>query len=413
MKKNVFAAFVGSLIIGTASPCAAQSPAEEMLDQGRSAYMNYDFDEAARLYANARKKAGKKATEDFLELCDLYNSQLTMARNFLERVEKIQIIDSISVPKADFFKAYRIPASSGFLGDASHLPAGADSEAVDYVFTNEGGDYKLWAAPDSTDTMRLMEAIRLTDGSWHEPTHLADGLSEDGDALFPFMMADGVTLYYADNGSNSMGGYDIMVATRDAADGEFLQPQNLGMPYNSPYDDYLLAIDELNGVGWWATDRNQLGDNLTLYVFKVNDLRQNYDPDEEELISYARVDDYILTQEPETDYDELLETIRAISPEAPRVKKVDFMFPMGDGVTYCTLKDFKTAAGRSAMKNYLAAKKEYDRKRERLTDLRKKFHKSHSSQTAQTIASLEQETERDAEALRKLRSDVYKAELKK
>ena len=89
-----------------------------------------------------------------------------------------------------------------------------------------------------------------------------------------------------------------MVATRDAADGEFLQPQNLGMPYNSPFDDYLLAVDELNGVGWWATDRKQLGDSLTVFLFKVNDLRRNYSPEDENLTAFARVDDIILTQIP-------------------------------------------------------------------------------------------------------------------
>ena len=227
----------------------AQTVADELLDKGRKAYMDYDFDGAAEHYANARKKAGKKASVEFLETLDLYNRQLTMAENFLERVEKIEIIDSITVPKKTFFKHYLLPPPSGYLGDGAMLPNGADADEVDYVFTNEGGDYKLWAQPDSSGVFRLMEAIRLTDGSWNPPAHLDDELSEGGDAVYPFMMADGVTLYYADNGDNSMGGYDIMVATRDAADGEFLQPQNLGMPYNSPFDDYLLAVDELNGVG--------------------------------------------------------------------------------------------------------------------------------------------------------------------
>ena len=82
----------------------AQTVADELLDKGRKAYMDYDFDGAAEHYANARKKAGKKASVEFLETLDLYNRQLTMAENFLERVEKIEIIDSITVPKKTFFK---------------------------------------------------------------------------------------------------------------------------------------------------------------------------------------------------------------------------------------------------------------------------------------------------------------------
>ena len=84
------------------------------------------------------------------------------------------------------------------------------------------------------------------------------------------MMSDGITLYYANDGDNTLGGYDIFM-TRKGDDGRFLQPQNIGMPYNSPYDDYMLAIDEVTGAGWWATDRNQIPDSVTIYVFVPND----------------------------------------------------------------------------------------------------------------------------------------------
>ena len=389
----------------------AQTVADELLDKGRKAYMDYDFDGAAEHYANARKKAGKKASVEFLETLDLYNRQLTMAENFLERVEKIEIIDSITVPKKTFFKNYLLPPSSGYLGDGAMLPNGADADEVDYVFTNEGGDYKLWAQPDSSGVFRLMEAIRLTDGSWNPPAHLDDELSEGGDAVYPFMMADGVTLYYADNGDNSMGGYDIMVATRDAADGEFLQPQNLGMPYNSPFDDYLLAVDELNGVGWWATDRKQLGDSLTVFLFKVNDLRRNHSPEDENLTAFARVDDIILTQDPDSNFDSLLEEIKKINPAVPAERNIDFIFPMRNGKIYYEYSDFKNAGARAMMKKYMAAKKNLDEKSANLSDLRREYYDTPVEATATKIRRLEADTERDRVNVDKLRSEVYRAEV--
>ena len=248
MKKTLYvAAILSAAIAGYAADASAQS-ADELLSQGREAFLDYRFDEAARLYAQAQKKA-KRSDEFFADKYDTYRRQLNDAENFLNRVEKIVVIDSITVPRREFFKAYRLPASAGSVRGAEALPGRrADfDDSIDYVFTNEEGDYKLWAQPDTTGYMHLVEASRLTDGSWSEATPLSEELSEDCDAIYPFMMADGVTLYYADNGENSIGGYDIMVATRDAADGSFLQPSNLGFPYNSPYDDYLLAIDELNG----------------------------------------------------------------------------------------------------------------------------------------------------------------------
>lgn len=389
-------------LIGAASISYAQS-ADNYIEAGREAFLRYDFDEAAKQYALATKKLKKEKSE----LLELYNAQLELAEGFLDRVEQIVVIDSLAVPKDDFFKAYKLPASAGSLGGADALPfPGKD---VDYVFTNEGDDFKMWAQPDTTGFYRIAESIRLTDGEWHTPTWTPEELGLGANADYPFMMADGVTLYYASDGDESMGGYDIFVVTRDASTGEYLQPQNIGMPYNSPFDDYLLAVDELNGVGWWATDRNQLGDKVTIYVYKLNDLRKNYNPDEEEdLVSLARIDDYRATWPEEEDFTELINTVRNITVEKKR--KADFYFPMSGGVIYTSLDDFRTSGGRTMMKKYLSAQKDLEQAENELSALRKKYAASHSSSLKEHIIKLETSTEKAREGLRKLRSEVYRAE---
>ena len=386
----------------------AQS-ADELLAQGREAFLDYRFDDAARLYAQAQKKA-KKSDEFFADKYDTYRRQLTDAGNFLERVEKIAIIDSISVPRKNFFKAYRLPQSSGSLRGADGLPGRRSEfdEAIDYVFTSEGEDYKIWAQPDTTGYMHLVESTLLTDGSWSAPAPLSEDLSEDRDAIFPFMMADGVTLYYAENGENSIGGYDIMVATRDASDGSFLQPSNLGFPYNSPYDDYLLAIDELNGVGWWATDRNQLDDELTVYVFITNDLRNNYSPDEDDIIGFARIDDYIATQPEDADYDELLATIRSIDPEA-RAKKNEFTLQASKGRIFHRYDELPDAASRTAMKRYSEASAKLAAAEVDLRRMREEYGGSRSSALGGRIRQAETQIETTRSEVSKLHSELHRS----
>lgn len=396
-----------SIILATSAAAQAQS-ADELLSQGREAFLGYRFDDAASLYAQAQKKA-KKSDEFFADKSEVYRRQLTDARNFLERVEKIAVIDSITVPRKDFFKAYRLPLSSGSLRGAEGLPGrrGDFDDSIDYVFSNEGDDYKIWAQPDTTGYMHLMESTLLTDGSWSEPTPLSDDLSEECDAIYPFMMADGVTLYYAENGENSIGGYDIMVATRDASDGSFLQPSNLGFPYNSPYDDYLLAIDELNGVGWWATDRNQLDDELTIYVFVTNDLRTNYSPDEDDIIGFARIDDYIATQPEDADYDDLLATIRAIDPEA-RAKRPEFTLQASKGRIFHRYDELPDAASRTAMKRYIGAEADLSKAEEELRRMRAEYDKSHSSALGNRIKQAEIQIESTRKEVRQLFSELHK-----
>lgn len=392
-------------VFATIGTTASAQTADELLARGREAYLDYRFSEASRDYAAAKKKA-KRGDTSFEDLYTTYERQLNQARDFMQRVENIVIIDSISVPRDRFFKSYLLPASAGSLGDGKSLPKGMEGD-VEYVYTNEGGDYKLWSEPDTTGYSRLVESTLLTDGKWSTPTPLSEDLSEECDAIFPFMMADGVTLYYADNGENSIGGYDIMVATRDATDGSFLQPSNLGFPYNSPYDDYLLAIDELNGVGWWATDRNQLDDMLTIYVFITNDLRNNYPSDEEDLVSYARISDYFMTQPEDGDYDELLATIRGIDPDA-RAKKPEFTFPASRGRIYHRYDELPDAASKSAMKKYLAAADQLSKSEKALRDNRMKYSRTHNTQLGKQIAADEKNVEKQREETASLLSALYK-----
>ncbi len=393
--------YIAGAILSLFSLTAGAQTVDELISNAHDAYMNYDFTEASRLLAAAKKKARKEIPPAIEEEEKL----ISLAESFLDRVEKLVILDSISVPRKEFFKAYKLPVSSGVLSGLEGLPY--EGSNVEYVFTNEGDDYKIWMEPDTAGIYKIKESIRLTDGKWHEPSDVSEVLNEMGNTIFPFMMADGVTLYFASDNDESLGGYDIFVAKRDATDGTFLQPQNIGMPYNSPYDDYMLAIDELNGVGWWATDRNQLGDDITIYLFKVNDLRSNYDPEEEGITDFAKIADYKATWVPDENYESLIEEINAIQPGEDK-KQIDFLFPIPGGKTYTTLDDFKSAAGKTAMKRYLDAKKSYESGMTNLDSLRRKFAESKSGSLAKSIIASEKALDIEKENLRKLRSDVYK-----
>lgn len=384
----------------------AKGQADAALYLGRLDYLDYDFEGARNNYASYRNLLKREKREP-TEALEEDEKRLETAEGFLERVEKIAIIDSINVPRDQFFKSYKLPASAGSLNPATMLPFDDRKELSAVVYMNEDGDRMIWAETDSIGNLHLMEAMRLTDGSWHEPTPVGESLAEGGNADYPFMMADGITLYFATDGEGSIGGYDIFVATRDPSTGEFMQPQNMGMPYNSPANDYMLAIDELNGVGWWATERNSDSDHVTVYVFVPNELRKNYDTENDDVVSFARIEDYKATQN-DKDYTQLLEEIAAIDP-SERPRKADFHFPVNEGNVYTTLSDFKSASARELMSTYLQAKASAAKADTELRELRKKYARGDHS-TAQQIAKLEKEAEKRASDLRKMRSDIYRAE---
>lgn len=383
-----------------------------LLYLGRLAYLAYDFEKALELY-DAFEEQSEKGKQPLPGDVESARRQLTVAENSLGRVEKIEILDSIAVAKDLFFQSYKLPRSAGRLEGGEELKESTHQDTVGTAFINEGDDFMIWSEPDSLGNLVLLESIKLTDGEWHSPTSTPSLLGGGGNAAYPFMMPDGVTLYYASDGEESMGGYDIFVASRNPQTGEFLQPQNIGMPYNSPFDDYMLAIDEENGLGWWASDRNLLDDKITVYLYKVNELRKNYNPDDEDIVAKAKISEFELTQDSEkaAEYAELLETVDNINPDEQK-KKADFYFPRGNGTYYTSFADFSSGASVEAMKKYLEFKKTLREDETRLDEMRRNYHEKRSASLGQEISSLEKKMEKARQEELRLRSNVYKIENK-
>lgn len=374
---------------------------------GRLAFLDYDFDTATDFYDDFRTyrdKLGQVAGEDVEES----ERELAIAESAITRVENVAVIDSLSVPKDKFFEYYRLPKSAGKLLPPDAIPFKESSQGAVMAYATEAGDYMIWGEPDSIGNAHLVESLRLLDGTWQEPKPVADHFSNKY-ADYPFMMPDGVTLYFASDGEGTMGGYDIFVATRDATTGEYLQPQNIGMPFNSPYDDYMLAIDEDNGIGWWATDRNRQGDNVTVYVYSVNDIRKNYDPDDENVASFARLSDYKATWNPADSeiYERKLAAIEGMENPSPE-KKIDFNFPIGNGEYYHSISDFKNRAAFDAMNAYLKAADELGDKEQLLDRLRRRYPMSRADNLREEITALEHDIELKRTELTKLKSNVYR-----
>lgn len=390
----------------------------DLLDEGRLAFERYDFEQASELYGKFAQSLRKKPNPEREALLEVYERQLETAENFLDNVQKIEIIDRIDVPAEGFFNAIKLPADGSCLREASTAPF-AEGRNSDFLFSDESGDFIMWTQTDENGRERIAESSRLTDGSWEQPIVESDILNDGGNARNPFMLTDGTTLYYACDGEGSMGGYDIFVATKDPSTGEYRQPLNLGFPFNSPSDEYLLAIDEENGVGWWVTDRNHIDGQVSVYVYLTNEVRRNYNAEEEaDIISLASASDIALTQNSDTDYSRIKRQIADSSKKKSVEKKTDFIFVMPGGQLYTKLADFSSTAAKRLMQQYVAADKEQKTDLERLAQLRRKYFdsgrgKGTSAGLANQILDLEKKTEQQSEKLLKMRNSIIASEAKR
>lgn len=393
----------------------------------------YDFDRAQEYldkYVAKRSKAEAAADANFLpsgavepvDWTDYLAERILTGRSMLDRVEKVQIIDSVNVPFTDFYRAIRLAAPAGSLLSGEQIENIVEPEWLrqhsveqfsDAAYVSENGDDVIWVGSDANgDRSTMYESVRLVGGKWDNPVKLFDYNSifgEDSGSWidFPFLMSDGVTLYFAADGDKSLGGLDIFISRRDE-DG-FLQPSNIGMPYNSPDNDYLYAIDEVTGTGWWVTDRNHLGDSVTIYTFIPQDLRINYPVDTPDLASYARVSSIKSTWQEGKDYADVRARIEALAGSGKSRSREKYAFAIPGGRIYTKLEDFNSDDARQAFVHYLVEQKKFNLDREKLASLRLSYHRGDTS-VADEIRSLEREIERQRSELRKEANGVIELE---
>lgn len=359
----------------------------------------YEVDEAQDAldrWSAALRKAKKAEPAELTEM----NSRLVQMSNMLERVENIEVLDSMVVDRDNFFSYFKLSPTAGKILPADAISRlGGDTGILSLAYMPENGSELLWAAADSVGTYRLYGADILDDGTIDHAAPLDDSLGAGGDARYPFLMPDGMTLYFASNGEGSLGGYDIFMTRRTQGDdgSTYFQPQNIGMPYNSPYDDYMLAIDETSGLGWWATDRNQIPGKLTIYIFAPSQMRVNVDSSNPALTSLARLSDISLTHRPGVDYQAMLASrLPKDDAAGPAVASPKFALDMGNGHVYTSLKDFRSDRARSAMLEALAMDAKLRKHLEKEDALRERYRRGDHSVDRAIIAS-----EADTEAMRR------------
>ena len=320
-------------------------------------FKNYRFEAAIQQLNNKVKLARKKKQSTVLLEERIQKARI--GQNMLQATEKVIFIDSIVVPKDDFLKAYRLSPSCGTLTTYGQVFPN-DKEASSFLknapaYTNEFQDRLIYSYPDKEGNNKLFTCNKLGN-KWSTPTQLTE-LSDSDDFLgYPYLLSDGTTLYYAADNSGSLGGFDIYVTRYDTDTKKYLKPENIGMPFNSPANDYLYAIDETNKLGWFVSDRNQPADKVCIYVFIPTETREVYTIDgtnEDSIRSLAKINSIKITQFNHQNVDEALNRLKNIQGEhQQKAKTSDFYFIIANGKVYTDFDDFKSEQAKQLAKQW-------------------------------------------------------------
>ena len=359
-------------------------------------------------------KADKELHNDSIE--DLYTQKADSLRTLFRMIRntnKVCVIDSFIVSKDELFNSYITDASTGSFSSYSEF---FNQEIQGDVFLPEMENSVVFSRQEN-GKFKLYQSFRSFD-SWVDESAI-NGLESDGDLRYPFIQNDGITIYYADNGSNSLGGYDIFVSRYNSSTDRYLVPENIGMPFNSPANDYLYVIDEVNNLGWFATDRRQPEDTVCIYVFIPDERRSKYNYEGGDTAAIHNAARLMSIKETQTDLEEVRAARQRLTLLAydirDKEKQIENLFVIDDLTDYRSENDFQSPEARTLYLRWLDIRNTYSDDVIRLENMRNRYHQSSKQEKEEMknqLLELENSVLAAEESIIKMEIEIRNTEIK-
>ncbi|MBQ1973506.1 MAG: hypothetical protein II222_04075 [Paraprevotella sp.] len=337
-------------------------------------------------------------------------------RNMVKGTEKVLFIDSIVVNKKEFLNTIKISSECGQIETFTKF-FGRPDTTNSTIYLSELGNKIYYAYPNSEGLLRLYSSDLIGD-SWNSPTELKGLEESDINRNYPFMLSDGFTLYYAAQGEESLGGYDIFVSRYDYDTQSFLYPENIGMPFNSPANDYMFAIDEHHKIGWFATDRNQPNGKVCVYTFIPNEVKEIYSTEGNDFSHVQRLAMLHRIADTQTDLDALkaarIRLSEARTTQQEKITPKEFEFVINDKWTYSLTSDFKSEEAKKMVKWWKESSLDLSIMKKQIEQLRETYRnadKATRESLSKQILTLEKKQEDLTKEIHEQTKKIRKAEI--
>lgn len=329
----------------------------------------------------------------------------------LQVTERVTFIDSMLLKKEEVMDMLYLGNENGSVASYAKFFNVKEKDTLDCtLFRSQLGDKIIYAQPDTAAVLHLY-ASEMIGQKWCEPV-LLPGLEDTVSHNYPFMLADGTTLYYASKSEEGLGGYDIYMTRWDSDTQRFFKPENIGMPFNSAANDYLYLVDEFNQLGWFVTDRGQGGDTVCVYCFIPNETRRIYDTStmgRDTLVALANINSIRDTWTDQERVKDALNRLDILRTKSKKSAQSQFHFIVNDRITYTNLSQFRNEESRKLANKLLKLVDERNKASEQLEELRKQYYVSRPEKKAELAASilaLEQKYEKLIADVRSMEKEI-------
>ena len=333
--------------------------------------------------------------------------------------QKVMFIDSVVVSKSKLLSSLNIPDEAGSI-QAYNKFFNTTDQPNSIVYLNQLRNKCVFSK--FADGGWDLYSKEMIGEKWSNAVPLKglDILGDDVDINWPFLLSDGTTLYFAAKGEESIGGFDIFMTRYDETTQSYLKPENIGMPFNSIDNDYFFIVDEYDGIGWFATDRNQPEGKVCIYSFIYNNVRENYVVDEytpEQLRQLSEIHSISQTWTSNQARLGALEQLTAVyKRKFTQKKKNDFEFVINDELTYTTLTDFRSVEAAEMyvdLNELLRKKNKLDSSIERARIAYPTARQPQREQYKQQLLAAEKQSEKYETDIKNLSKKIRRIELTK
>ncbi|MBR0334076.1 MAG: PD40 domain-containing protein [Bacteroidales bacterium] len=206
-----------------------------------------------------------------IKLCDQFPKMT-------QQIEDVLILDSVIVHRDKMLEAIKLHPACGELsawkGKTAYLNEKGERCYTSDSVAGRGFDIFLYnKMPDNWERAQL-------DGQ----------LNSAYNEAYPYLLSDGITIYFASDAPGGLGGYDLYISRYNTVSETYFKPTALPFPFNSTANDYAYIVDDVIGRAYLVSDRRQAADSLIVYTFVPNDQRRIVqDKDDDVLLRMAEI----------------------------------------------------------------------------------------------------------------------------
>ena len=238
-------------------------PWSELAARADSLRRAYRFSDAMALYRRAADAATSPA--DKLS-CEDRLVQARNGRNMMDFCSFPKVVARQRFSLQDFYLFYPLKGGS-WRKTPNPFDDSVGEGLVQATYVPKGARTVYFSAKDDSE-IRNIYVSTDEDTLWSAPRLVGESLLSAGDEIYPMLSPDGKTMYFASNGLYGMGGFDLYSSAYDEASGEWGEPVNLGFPYSSPKDDFLLVDTDDGKYTIFASNRDCARDSVYIYVLE-------------------------------------------------------------------------------------------------------------------------------------------------